>query len=368
MKTITLHIGLPKTGSTSLQAFCSKNQAQLTQLGVYYPTEGRYFHQMAQHVWARALKGPHYRFWWTDPADMEFSLPACHQELMAHIEASNCPNILLSAEELWHNNVPETLGTLFEGFPYQVRILAYLRRQDSLLLSAYNQCIKTADLRLPDRHHIGTFDEFVHIELGDAESLFNFYPLLSQFARVFGQENVMVRVFEPSQLVGGDLIQDCLKVLDIAQSEAFEIPEPMNKSLPQELIDIMRLFNSQAKLARNEHLRFNYLLRDMPKFMALEDYQPMSPELRWQILEHYREDNARVAREFLGREDGQLFYPEISDREASWTAFPRLSTATVARTVVQMWAQEQERNQFFRATLANLEAEYAQLGAQGGQA
>ena len=37
MKTLYLHIGTPKTGTTSLQHFCHDNQQKLAEKGYFYP-------------------------------------------------------------------------------------------------------------------------------------------------------------------------------------------------------------------------------------------------------------------------------------------------------------------------------------------
>ena len=63
MKTLYIHIGMPKAGSTSLQTFFTLNRARLQAHGVDYPDRGIYFHKVAHHVWARALKGPRFGFW-----------------------------------------------------------------------------------------------------------------------------------------------------------------------------------------------------------------------------------------------------------------------------------------------------------------
>ena len=37
MKTLILHIGTPKTGTTSIQNFCGLNRERLDELGIHYP-------------------------------------------------------------------------------------------------------------------------------------------------------------------------------------------------------------------------------------------------------------------------------------------------------------------------------------------
>ena len=45
MKTLYLHIGVHKTGSTSIQDFLFKNANLLENQGYFYPKGGSYFHR-----------------------------------------------------------------------------------------------------------------------------------------------------------------------------------------------------------------------------------------------------------------------------------------------------------------------------------
>lgn len=360
-RTVWVHVGLPKAGSTSLQTFLMANRARLAVHGVDYPATGPYHHKVAQHVWARAMKGPRFGYWWMSADEPAHGLDAVHQALVADIDASPHRTIVLSAEELWHPVVPGQLARLFADSPWRLKILVYLRRQDDLLVSAYNQCVKTLDPRLPDRETIGTLDDFIATELADSGSLFRFAPLLDAFADAVGRENVHVRVFEKTRLAGGDLIDDALATLGVPADPAFERPARLNASVPQSLVDLTQAFNARNALPRRRQLSFNYGLRRLPEVMPLPDYAPIPAATRRAIVAHFAEGNAYVARTFCGRPDGRLFdaSPPDDDAESSRPAPPDASA--IACAVARIWAFEQDQLEAQIARRAALEAQTSQV-------
>ena len=361
MKTLYIHVGMPNVGSTTLQTFFTKNQAQLENQGIYYPTKGIYHQKIAHHVWAKSLKGPYFYYWWMNEDDPQYRIELIQANLVKDITASSCSKVLLSAEDLWHLDVPKKLGNLFKGSQWSIKILAYLRRQDDALISAYNQCVKTPDPRMTNQEAMGNIESFVQTELQDPQSIFCLFPMLSRFAEVFGQENIIVRVLERDQLVDGDLLKDALKVLGLSMEDSFEPVEDLNTSQPQSLIDILYLLNKRSNQPRDRHLKFNWRLRRIVQTMHLPDYPPLSPAMRRGIMDHFREDNAKVAKEFLGRADGQLFLNPEPDLNEEWTLPPEISAKTMACAATHFWKAEQERLDELRTARADLKERLQRL-------
>ena len=55
MKTLYLHIGTPKTGTTSIQNFCMDNQKQLEEKGFYFPIFDYHFRNIGKYCNAHFL-------------------------------------------------------------------------------------------------------------------------------------------------------------------------------------------------------------------------------------------------------------------------------------------------------------------------
>ncbi|MEM9453165.1 MAG: hypothetical protein AAGF11_03240 [Myxococcota bacterium] len=357
MRTLFVHIGLPKAGSTSLQHFFMTNRALLERQGVAYPAAGAYHHQVAQHVWARALKGPRYQYYWIEPDDARYHVDALQQELLDHIAASPCPTVMLSAEELWHPAIPPKLADAFADGPWTTKILIYARRQDHLLLSAYNQCVKTLDPRVVDREHVESLEVLVRDELASTRPFFALYPTLRDYAERFGRDNVLVRVLEREQLVNGDLFDDVLSVLGLRPDDRLERPKRLNASLPQQLIDVVDQLNRRSTLPRGPQLSFNYRLRHLAEMMPLQDYAPLSAARRREILARFEDDNARVAQEFLDRSDGRLFFEPWPDPNEAWAPPPALTPELMTRAVARLWEAEDARTRALREKLAQRQQE-----------
>jgi len=90
---------------------------------------------------------------------------------------------------------------------HQVKVVVYLRRQDQLYSSFYNQDVKGMR-QWPDSAY--AFYETHQI----FES--SYQDTLGTWSKVFGKDNIIIRPFEPGQWPGGDIVQDFCTVIGIA--------------------------------------------------------------------------------------------------------------------------------------------------------
>ena len=139
-KTLYLHIGMHKTGTTALQTFFSLNERTLATRGVCYPEVGRSKPSVAHHDIANSIKGPPFPL--REPAR---SADAYICDLQGCF--SSFPNIVLSSE-IFMRFVPafgDHLGLNLSALDALasiadvVKIIVYLRRQDDNLESFYSK-------------------------------------------------------------------------------------------------------------------------------------------------------------------------------------------------------------------------------------
>ena len=175
-----LHIGVHRTGTTSIQRFLRGNTAALGLRGVLNP-DGRARH----HLLAGRILGG--------------QLDAVVAELNAQADAvagGPVGTIVLSDEDLCTRTDMARLARLSEHF--DVRVILFIRRQDLWLESWYRQNVKWQWNR--DLAHL-TFPEF----LARRRTFFwiDYDATVTRLEQLFGAAAVEVLVFEAAAMPGG---------------------------------------------------------------------------------------------------------------------------------------------------------------------
>lgn len=242
--TAFVHIGLAKTGSTTIQAFLEQNAEALRDRGVRYE---RYLPKIGSQldfaVAARARTGkmiPHDIM--RDVLDLhdraqQKSFGAAFEADLARRRATwTEPLCVISSEHLgaWLNT-PEQVGALMDilGAHFDdVKVVVYLRRQEELVLSSYSEKIKR-----------GSHDDFETHLAARMES--DHLRLVRLWRRAVGPKNLVVRLLEPDVLKNGDLIEDFCNVIGV-DSTGLVRPDPQNESLSAVAAEFLRRLNGRA--------------------------------------------------------------------------------------------------------------------------
>jgi hypothetical protein len=234
---VTLHIGMGKTGTTSIQTWLHHNRDRLVTRGVLYPESlGRLRHA---RLGMAVQPAPRPSLDWQRPdvSTPEELRPVVERELLEEIRAAAVPHLLLSDEALLGtpDGAISNLRGLLGGMASSVRTVVYLRRQDDHLCSRYQQVVKRGGTvqRLAER-----VDEMQHAPLYD------YRARLDAWRRLLRPTELVVRRFERSSFAGGSLFQDFLGAagLDIRADELDEAPV-RNESLDAECVEFFRILN-----------------------------------------------------------------------------------------------------------------------------
>lgn len=136
MSELILHIGAHKTATTTLQKALSQSKSLLRRANIIYPQIAWF--QYAQHRLAFSLKNI------TDPARGDLPDPITEIAALNNTLARNPgQRVLISSEELFTLR-PDALELLRDNLVApKIRIIACVRRPDEMLLSIYNQKVKT---------------------------------------------------------------------------------------------------------------------------------------------------------------------------------------------------------------------------------
>ena len=216
MKTLYLHIGTPKTATSSIQKFLAQNREVLESKGYVFPkSQHRYLnvnsrrngHFLVQKVEKREGGRDH---------ELEKQYLQEGYDLIVD-EFQTYDHVILSDESIWYassysrKDLFADLKKQADANGYRVKIVVYLRRQDTFFLSRWNQGVK---------QNIGagsvlSCDEYISKTLKKDGKILNYAQKLDQIADIFGMENMVVRRFEPSSWIDGSIIHDFMQAIDL---------------------------------------------------------------------------------------------------------------------------------------------------------
>jgi len=169
MPDLILHVGIHRTGSTSVQGVLTASRLKLRRNGVLYPHTGSL--TVAHHGLCFALRGKSASPWGPLPP-----LDQLLNELQAEINASRCHTVLISSEEfrtLCHEKSPAVADSTrqFLSLFSRVRIICFLRHQIPYFDSFYRLSVAWENHRLALDFHpwvqrdcVGSWLNYQHIE------------------------------------------------------------------------------------------------------------------------------------------------------------------------------------------------------------
>ena len=301
--TIYLHIGIPKTGSGSLQHFLKKNQQALSKRGCLFPMtgRGRYDHHSQFRFAATGLDYVFYYLFlrWKKYPDWYLRSPGLKQSrlsLLKEIEASGASSVVISSE--WFSmgmfsGAIRRLSGLFEGF--QTRPVMYIRRQDEAIQSFYAELIKNPFTRFSFDFNPGLM-KFV--------PFFDYYREYQRWAEVFGHNNVIVRCYD--QLLERDINRDFLELLRI-EPEGLELSTARkNPHLNSAQIHALKRANRQ-QLSESE---YRNMLNEHESRQPSSGFDLLSESQAASIRRHFADSNRRLAQTAFARE--WLFLDDFS--------------------------------------------------------
>ena len=314
MKTLYLHIGQQKTGTSAIQRFCVKNRGVFEGLGFEYPKMPFKYPFILRARNGHFLVGTYKDAAGKHDAALEAQWRAKGFEVLAQA-FGRCDNVILSEERLWDysGKSPDLFwGELVahaQQHGYEVKVIVYLRRQDQLALSWYNQMVKQGSTGTGDIPWERWIANPPNIQL-------DFYRVLERISGRIGKQNVNVRVYDRAELErdGGNLYTDFLGCLGLRMEQGFEVPEEDKNSysLTPNLLAIKCAVNASPHFTRGSggFRRAAEACSSQPSDAPRTSL--FSPEEARAFLARYEEGNDRIAAVYLHRE-GPLFSTAVAE-------------------------------------------------------
>ena len=289
-----IHIGTHKTGTTALQKFFILNKKNLLERGYCYPQKARQQNKenkpIVSHHYLAAYLGFKGSKKILENTNFELTRQEWKHFIFSETKRQNCSSIILSSELFSRPksiDAIQNLKAIFSGI--ETKIICYLRRQDHYLVSMYNQSTKSAN------NFTKNITEFIeNIEI-------DYYTLLTNYATVFGKENIIVKQYDYSLFKDNSIFSDICSAVGIDKIDSWEQPkkENSNISLNQDIIDLITLI--KKNYPKEKAIEIIKHVKELDYKGVVPPKSILSTEQRKQILNKYRDSNKKIAKEFLNK-------------------------------------------------------------------
>lgn len=301
MKTIYLHIGCEKTGTTSIQHFLTSNRKELELQGIAYPhlglNETAHFNLVASiNSWQNKSDGVDYY------PNKEVNVEQEWSQFKQFYHTTECKTIILSAEhfssrlkETGIHRLKSELCKIDENL--SVKIVLYIRRQDWFIESSYSTAIKAGRTNL--------FEDFFKANL-ELTHRYDFNELIARWSDAFSAENIIVVDYD-EVIATQKLIPHFCNIVNADVTKLTLLDKIENPAWSPAILEFVRLSNSPRikQQLGNQRLAFFNYINDLQTSDSTQNNCLMKPEQRQLVLEKYQESNAKVQNKYF--KNGQLF-------------------------------------------------------------
>lgn len=268
-KTVFLHIGYFKTGTSTLQNYCRSHRRQLLLHGILYPETGVCDHN-ASHGFLSLKRlqetGQRVPQWFMLQMRGMIGVKSGKRiwaDVVREIETSTAGRVIISSEDFVKYAGSERSRALIHEIktilsPYDVRVVCYIRRQDDYCESWYNQVVKFG-IRIRERCGLPAYE-------GMDETHRNYLMVLDAFERVFTRERMIVRIYDRNEMRGGDIVQDMLHTVQEGKpGKTYHATpsEELNVRLDNGLIELKRWCNHFNTAKGGKRYELNGRMKDL---------------------------------------------------------------------------------------------------------
>lgn len=342
MATVYLHIGMPKTGTSHIQNFLWTNDEVLREKGYVYP-KFKSFPGIGKarngYFLRNQLKDP-----LTGKRDPEKEKEIYNQSFDEISELSQTyDKIILSEEGIW--DTPTFSWTKYkkeiDSRDLDTKIIVYLRRQDLFIESYWSQKVKETSVL--------TFNEYINKKKYSKLRL-NYYTRLCEISDVVGKENIIVRVYEKDQYEGKEknLTSDFLNVIGLKLDDSFIMPERVfNPSLSGIYVEVKRILNYNPTYKIPKSFVVPLLYQTMIDNSDMSDFKSskyFAKEQQIEFLNQFAQENSLVAKEYLGRENGELFLEKIENNNDESVKYSSKDLVSICGQVIEIQRNNYEEH------------------------
>jgi hypothetical protein len=338
---IFLHIGLEKTGTSSIQRFFRLNREALKKRSILYSLVAGNENHMALAAAAQdERKADDLRLIYEldSPEKIRKFRVRLSEDLAAEAARSRCSTLVFSGEHcssrLTSPQEVETLIRFLSAVSDDITVIVYLRRQDEFLCSTYSTDVKsghTGPMRVPGP------------EL--RKNRYDYDLLLERWCSVVGREKLICKIYEAGRFPNSDVVPDFAKTVGISSIDNYQRPKRINESLDVGTLEFLRLFNTAVPRFKNKKLNPSRgkIVQLLQRFS--KGPRPTLPLMEvTEFMAGFRDSNARVAEKYFGgaQPDGDPLFGKIGQHDNRAEMQP-LSTEAAVAIAAHLWEDQQEK-------------------------
>ena len=326
VRVLVVHVGMPKTGSTSIQHMLDRLSPALERAGVYVPAAARYrgAHKSLVLPPGHWRRRPHLGGW----ADMEREVRRC-----------SAPLCVISSEH-FAGSLEGFLGAsrvraLARAARREVRVVGYVRPQYALLESIYAEDVKCG-------HTCAPFD--VYLGACPRRHWFDYDAVFRRWRETFGTR-LTVHPLEAARMPDG-VVAHFLALLGACDliPAAAALPR-RNERIGAKHLEVLRLARSAMELRRFAYrsvcermLQLHLQLHRKAALAGDAVFRPLDAIQVRAVTAHFAAANARFAREYGVDDAGVLFRERPADAagrpyRADWSDFDAAERRRVRQLV-----------------------------------
>lgn len=315
-KTLYIHIGQHKTGTSTIQNFFWKNRKQVEAAGVLYPDVGLSGpthanlalslpgrrDQVLEEMFKKSASdrnGTYHPYSGTAARDL-------YAELGRQIASTSCPVVFLSSECFMEWIKPDLIRVLLREYcDCDVKVLLTLRRQDLWIQSVFNQVVKDPGLRFS-----GALDDMPQMAMLD------YHHMVQEWSDAFGPGNMIVVPYETAFSFESGVVGLVADIIEMDLSCDYQTPsyQEQNVSLSGKQLSVLHELNRRNISCE----RFQRILNSFTRRNEREQKNVDSAdtwlgfEQAQSLYARYREGNRKIAQSFLGM-DSLFPEPTVSE-------------------------------------------------------
>ncbi|WP_319777803.1 hypothetical protein [Maridesulfovibrio sp.] len=311
MKKIYIHIGMPKTGTSSIQNALTKNNQLFLKNGLFYPLIGTNY--STGYVNGLYFKNDYKKNFVYNNL-LLLKRTSILRKALDQFAKNDCHTLLFSEENLFeHYNDFCTAFKKFRFFKkFDVKIIIYYRRSVEYIAEIWAQTVKSnrqvyyqkdgsmvlVDLDCHKQKNISEVSLVDFLANYAHKDNFNTFQRLSE---TFGKENIILRPFEKEQWKNNDLLDDFFSIFGIELNDEFNL---QNVNITPNRIQIEKINYMNSFLPARS---FDGFIKTKELMLDSKENQSIVESLPDSIIkkssEDYHKEECRIAKEFLERDE-----------------------------------------------------------------